>query len=53
MRMDKPIGTWLLLWPGFWSIAMAADPGAMPDLQVRSNETRLSVTADRHANLCE
>lgn len=53
MRMDKPIGTWLLLWPGFWSIAMAADPGAMPDLEVRLDETRLSFTADRHANLFE
>ncbi|OEU23711.1 4-hydroxybenzoate polyprenyl transferase [Fragilariopsis cylindrus CCMP1102] len=25
-RMDKPIGTWLLLWPCYWSTAMAADP---------------------------
>ena len=24
MRIDKPIGTWLLLWPGFWAIAMAS-----------------------------
>lgn len=31
MRLDKPIGTWLLLWPGLWSIALAAPPGAMPD----------------------
>ena len=23
-RMDRPIGTWLLLWPGWWSIALAA-----------------------------
>ena len=23
-RMDKPIGTWLLLWPCYWSTAMAA-----------------------------
>ena len=24
-RLDRPIGTWLLLWPGLWSIALAAD----------------------------
>ncbi len=24
MRADRPIGTWLLLWPGLWSIAMAS-----------------------------
>ncbi len=26
MRLDRPIGTWLLLFPGWWSIALAA-PG--------------------------
>jgi len=31
MRLDKPIGTWLLLWPCLWSIALAAPPGALPD----------------------
>ncbi|GAQ88895.1 hypothetical protein KFL_004670115 [Klebsormidium nitens] len=30
-RYDKPIGTWLLAWPCFWSIALAAPPGALPD----------------------
>ncbi len=25
MRADRPIGTWLLLWPGLWSVALAAD----------------------------
>ena len=34
MRLDKPIGTWLLAWPCFWSIALAADPGTLPDLQL-------------------
>ena len=29
MRIDKPIGTWLLLWPGFWAIAMASPSIAM------------------------
>jgi 4-hydroxybenzoate polyprenyltransferase len=24
-RLDRPIGTWLLLWPCWWSIALAAD----------------------------
>ena len=24
-RADRPIGTWLLLLPGWWSIALAAD----------------------------
>lgn len=28
-RMDKPIGTWLLLWPCFWSTAMASP--TLPD----------------------
>jgi 4-hydroxybenzoate polyprenyltransferase len=27
-RMDKPIGTWLLLWPCYWSSAMAASAAA-------------------------
>ncbi len=30
MRLDRPIGTWLLLLPGWWSIAMAAS-GTVPD----------------------
>ncbi|HLJ20941.1 MAG TPA: UbiA family prenyltransferase, partial [Stellaceae bacterium] len=28
-RLDRPIGTWLLLFPGWWSIAMAAE--GLPD----------------------
>ncbi len=32
MRLDRPIGTWLLLLPGWWSIAMAAD--RWPDLRL-------------------
>src|SRR5260370_10011058 len=24
-RLDRPIGTWLLLFPGWWAIALAAD----------------------------
>src|SRR5690606_18649355 len=30
-RLDRPIGTWLLLFPGWWAIALAAAPGATPD----------------------
>ena len=30
-RLDRPIGTWLLLWPCWWSLALAADgrPGIL------------------------
>lgn len=34
MRLEKPIGTWLLAWPCFWSIALAAPPGTPPDLRM-------------------
>jgi 4-hydroxybenzoate polyprenyltransferase len=30
-RLDRPIGTWLLLFPGWWAIALAAPAGAWPD----------------------
>ncbi|MFM2045118.1 MAG: 4-hydroxybenzoate polyprenyl transferase [Pseudomonadota bacterium] len=33
-RMDRPIGTWLLLFPGWWAIALAAPAGAWPDLRL-------------------
>jgi len=33
MRLDKPIGSWLLFWPGAWGIGMACHPGH-PDLQL-------------------
>ncbi|XP_017408551.1 4-hydroxybenzoate polyprenyltransferase, mitochondrial isoform X1 [Vigna angularis] len=33
-RLDKPIGTWLLLWPCIWSITMAATPGHLPDFKM-------------------
>lgn len=32
MRIDKPIGSWLLFWPCGWSIALAAPANALPDL---------------------
>ena len=31
-RLDKPIGAHLLMWPCFWSSALAADAGAAPDI---------------------
>jgi 4-hydroxybenzoate polyprenyltransferase len=33
-RADRPIGVWLLLLPGWWSIALAAPEGQIPDLGV-------------------
>ncbi len=30
-RLDRPIGTWLVLLPGWWGIALAA-PGSAPDI---------------------
>ena len=30
-RWHGPIGTWLLLFPGWWSLTLAAPPGALPD----------------------
>ncbi|MCW5730546.1 MAG: 4-hydroxybenzoate octaprenyltransferase [Alphaproteobacteria bacterium] len=33
-RMDRPIGTWLLLLPCWWSIALAAEPGSLPDFRL-------------------
>lgn len=34
MRLDKPIGTWLLYLPCTWSIALASDPGCLPHLGI-------------------
>uniref|UniRef100_A0A1B6DUU6 4-hydroxybenzoate polyprenyltransferase, mitochondrial n=1 Tax=Clastoptera arizonana TaxID=38151 RepID=A0A1B6DUU6_9HEMI len=34
MRVDRPIGSWLLFWPCGWGIGMAASPGCLPDLQL-------------------
>ncbi|GMP92529.1 hypothetical protein CsSME_00042712 [Camellia sinensis var. sinensis] len=33
-RLDKPIGTWLLAWPCFWSITLAAPTGNLPDIKM-------------------
>ncbi|OIW20793.1 hypothetical protein TanjilG_23173 [Lupinus angustifolius] len=33
-RLDRPIGTWLLLWPCMWSITLAAAPGQLPDFKM-------------------
>ena len=38
MRADRPIGTWLLLWPGLWSIILAShyygDVSALPNIRL-------------------
>lgn len=34
IRLDKPIGSWLLYLPCTWSIALAAEAGAWPDLHL-------------------
>ncbi|XP_037385776.1 4-hydroxybenzoate polyprenyltransferase, mitochondrial [Talpa occidentalis] len=36
MRLDKPIGTWLLYLPCTWSISLAAEPGCFPDWHMLS-----------------
>ena len=33
-RVEKPIGSLLLFWPGAWSIALAAPNGCVPDLRL-------------------
>ncbi|KAL2632488.1 hypothetical protein R1flu_003967 [Riccia fluitans] len=35
-RLDRPIGTWLLAWPCFWSICLAAPAGSYPDIKMIS-----------------
>jgi 4-hydroxybenzoate polyprenyltransferase len=32
MRLDRPIGTWLLLLPGWWALAIATPDGAWPNV---------------------
>lgn len=32
IRLDRPIGTWLLFWPCTWSIGLAASAGHLPDV---------------------
>lgn len=32
IRMDRPIGTWLLFWPCGWSVTLAAPAGSFPDI---------------------
>ncbi|KAI1900032.1 hypothetical protein AGOR_G00045830 [Albula goreensis] len=34
MRLDKPVGSWLLYLPCTWSIGLAADPGCLPDVSM-------------------
>jgi 4-hydroxybenzoate polyprenyltransferase len=32
IRLDRPTGTWLLLWPGLWGLALAAE--RLPDIRL-------------------
>lgn len=34
MRLDKPIGVMLLLYPCLWSISLAAEPGCNPNIDI-------------------
>ena len=34
VRLDRPIGSWLLFWPCSWSIALAAEGGEFPSLSM-------------------
>src|SRR5271155_102079 len=56
-RLDRPIGTWLLLFPGWWGIALAAprwpDPAllalfALGAIVMRGAGCTLNDIADRH-----
>ncbi|CAJ1947945.1 unnamed protein product [Cylindrotheca closterium] len=40
-RVDKPIGTWLLLWPCLWSTAMAASAPATTTITASSSTSLL------------
>ena len=31
MRIDRPIGSWLLFWPCAWSLSLASPAGSLPD----------------------
>jgi len=56
-RLDRPIGTWLLLFPGWWGIALASERWPNPpllvlfalgDLAMRGAGCTLNDIADRH-----
>lgn len=32
MRIDRPVGSWLLFWPCSWGIALSTAPGCIPNL---------------------
>src|SRR5271170_6072687 len=59
-RLDRPIGTWLLLFPGWWGIALAAPRWPNPLLMVlfalgavvmRGAGCTLNDIADRHYDM--
>jgi len=51
-RLDRPIGTWLLLFPGWWGIAIASprwpDPVLLVLVAMRGAGCTLNDIADRH-----
>ncbi|XP_054163894.1 4-hydroxybenzoate polyprenyltransferase, mitochondrial-like [Oppia nitens] len=36
MRLDRPSGAWLLMWPGFWSVSLATSATQLPSLTTLS-----------------
>jgi len=34
IRLDRPVGSWLLFWPCGWSLCLATSPGTFPDLSL-------------------
>ncbi|MFZ1904032.1 MAG: UbiA family prenyltransferase, partial [Steroidobacteraceae bacterium] len=34
MRFDRPVGTWLLLWPALWALWIAGDGRPRPEVLV-------------------
>lgn len=36
IRFDKPIGTWLVLLPMTWGVALATQPGSLPNWRIMS-----------------
>ncbi len=33
-RLDRPVGAWLLLWPCWWAVALAAPEGGVPNIEL-------------------
>ncbi len=44
-RMDRPVGTWLLLWPALWAIMLSASIHEYGDLSITSGNTAQQLAA--------